>query len=281
MSETLEEKPQEQPRNAEPRGAAKPPLKAGGDLAAIIPQDLDEAWRLSCTFVKAGMVPKSYEGKTYEETVSKVMIGIMKSMEVGLKPITGLSSIMIVNNRPCLWGDGAIALVQNSGKLEWMKEWFEGTAGKPDWTAHCMMKRVGNEVAFHRTFSHAEADRAKLLGKVGPWMSYPQRMLQMRARSWTIRDGFSDVLCGLGIVEEVQDYPTDEKKPVDASFLDDDPVILPVGPQLIDGAPDHFERTAQEVSPCDVCGGTGSATWKDETGEGIGPCPVCKPSKAG
>ena len=31
-------------------------------------------------------------------------------------------------------------------------------------------------------------------------------MLQMRARAWAIRDLFADVMCGLGIVEEVADY---------------------------------------------------------------------------
>jgi hypothetical protein len=55
-------------------------------------------------------------------------------------------------------------------------------------------------------------------------MVYAQMMLPMRARSWAIRDGFSDVLRGLGIVEEIQNLPSEAKnKAVDSQFLDDDP----------------------------------------------------------
>src|ERR1700675_1915912 len=52
----------------------------------------------------------------------------------------------------------------------------------------------------------AMAEQARLTQKEGPWQSYPRRMLKMRARSWTIRDGFADVLRGLHIREEVDDF---------------------------------------------------------------------------
>jgi hypothetical protein len=52
----------------------------------------------------------------------------------------------------------------------------------------------------------AMAEQARLTRKEGPWRSYPQRMLKMRARSWTLRDGFADVLRGLHIREEVDDF---------------------------------------------------------------------------
>jgi hypothetical protein len=57
-----------------------------------------------------------------------------------------------------------------------------------------------------RTFSEADAKKAGLWGKSGPWAQYPARMLQMRARGWALRDAFPDALKGLGIREEVQDY---------------------------------------------------------------------------
>jgi hypothetical protein len=45
----------------------------------------------------------------------------------------------------------------------------------------------------------------------------------MRARAWVLRDGFSDVLSGLGIVEEIRDYEVQEarnRSAPDASALD-------------------------------------------------------------
>src|SRR5690606_6210149 len=56
------------------------------------------------------------------------------------------------------------------------------------------------------TFSVADAKKAGLWGKQGPWQQYPKRMLSMRARAFALRDGFADVLRGLGIAEEVQDH---------------------------------------------------------------------------
>lgn len=38
--------------------------------------------------------------------------------------------------------------------------------------------------------------------------TYPRRMLQMRARSFALRDAFPDVLKGLITIEEAQDIPT-------------------------------------------------------------------------
>jgi hypothetical protein len=38
------------------------------------------------------------------------------------------------------------------------------------------------------------------------WQKHPQRMLQMRARSYCLRDAYPDLLKGLGMVEEVQDH---------------------------------------------------------------------------
>ena len=50
--------------------------------------------------------------------------------------------------------------------------------------------------------------KAGLWGKAGPWSQYPKRMLQMRARSFALRDKFADALSGLLMAEEVQDYST-------------------------------------------------------------------------
>lgn len=223
-------------------------IEAGKPLAAIIPSNLDEAWRLSMAVVKAGLVPKGYDKQRDEDTASAVMIGIMKGMEVGLSPITALSSIAVINNRPSIWGDGAVALVQKSGKLEFMKEWVTGTPFKSDWTAHCIMKRRDQSEPYERSFSYAQAEKAGLTKKPGPWMGYPERMLQVRARAFCIRDGFADVLCGLSIAEEVNDMPVINQEKVDTSFLEDD---VNTEPQtvidVLDALPEVTEAPQKEI----------------------------------
>jgi hypothetical protein len=90
-------------------------VHAQREVMAIMPRDTDEAWKMAGAFVLAGMVPRSLEGKTPDETKAKVMLAICKGSEVGYAPVTAVSTIMVINNKACIYGDGATALVQNSG----------------------------------------------------------------------------------------------------------------------------------------------------------------------
>ena len=174
---------------------AKAPVKAGGKPAAFVPNTIDEAWRLSGALAASGMTPKAYGSDQ-----NKIMVGIMAGAEVGLTPFAALQSIAVIGNNPSLWGDGALALVQASGLLDDMEESDDGH------TATCRLNRKSRATPIIRTFSMDDAKKAGLSGKSGPWTQYPARMRQMRARAFALRDGFSDVLKGLHIAEEVRDY---------------------------------------------------------------------------
>jgi hypothetical protein len=94
---------------------------------------------------------------------------------------------------------------------EWYEEAGKRLARNPatftdSTTAVCRVQRSGYEPA-ETAFSVADAKRANLWGKSGPWTQYPARMLKHRARSFALRDQFGDALRGLRTVEEVQDDP--------------------------------------------------------------------------
>ena len=218
MTDTAE---QTETQNAVVPLKPKPELVAGNKVAPIVPRTVDEVARVANAVIFAGLAPSSYEGKTPDETRSKIMIGIMKGAEVGLPPITALSGIAIINNRPCIWGDAAVALVQQSGKVASTEVRWEGAPGEDERACTVSIYRVGQESPYVGRFSMADAKRARLLGK-GPWMSYPDRMLFNRARAYALRDGFADCLNGLAIAEEVQDLPA-APAPVNSSFLEDAP----------------------------------------------------------
>lgn len=178
-----------------------PALQAGGAVRAIVPHDFDSAWRIANAVVKAAMAPKGLD------TPEKAMVAIMHGLEVGLTPMAALQSIAVVNGRPTIWGDGAIGLVRGSGLLEWMDETFHGSKeGDDAFRAVCVVKRAGEPKPVQYAFSVADAKRAGLWGKQGPWQQYPKRMLQMRARAFALRDTFADVLRGLAIKEEAEDF---------------------------------------------------------------------------
>lgn len=113
-----------------------------------------------------------------------------------------MQNIAVINGRPSIWGDAMLALVKGSGLLEYIAETPTDT--------HCTVKikRV-NEPETTRSFSLEDAKKAGLLGKAGPWTQYPKRMMQMRARSWALRDAFPDVLKGIYSAEEARDMPAE------------------------------------------------------------------------
>lgn len=172
------------------------------NLPAIRPQSLSEVMEYAKMISKSEMMPKDYRNKP-----ENIVVAIQWGYEVGLNPIQALRNISIINGRPSIWGDAAIALVRASGLLEYCNESVENGVAK------CTVKRKG-EPEQTRTFSELEAKRAGLLNKQGPWSQYPQRMLQMRARGFALRDVFADVLNGIITAEEAQDTPADTQERV-------------------------------------------------------------------
>lgn len=221
---------------------AKPALTTGNHVAAMVPNSIESAWRLSEVIAASGMAPK-----TYGTDPNKIMVGMLAGMEIGLTPFAALQSIAVINGNPSLWGDGALALVLASNLVDDMDESDDGE------TATCIIKRIGRVTPIVRTFSMADAKRAGLAGKQGPWQTNPARMRQMRARGFAIRDGFPDVLKGLRIAEEVRDY---------ADFTDSTPrpatgAATPLtGAMLIEQASDDAtpNRPSDPVLPPVVAG---------------------------
>lgn len=97
--------------------------------------------------------------------------------------------------------------------------------------AVCVAVRQGASAVTAR-FSVADAKKAGLWGKQGPWQQYPARMLQLRARGFALRDAFPDVLRGIISAEEARDMPT-EATPYAGPTVDGvaEPVAQPEPPK--------------------------------------------------
>ena len=178
--------------------APKPPLAAGASLSAIIPTTIEETFRLAEAVHRSGLAPSTLK------TVEAITIAVMTGMEVGLKPMQALASIAVINGRATIWGDGLIAIVRDSPLCLWIQEEIFGEGD--EMFAVCTTHRRGEPQPVMRRFSVADAKRAGLWGKSGPWTQYPQRMLQMRSRAWCLRDVYPDVTRGMQVREEVEDY---------------------------------------------------------------------------
>lgn len=172
--------------------------------ASLAPQTWQEAQQFAQLLASSTMVPKDFQGKP-----GNIMVAVQWGAEVGLGPLQAVQNIAVINGRPSIWGDAALALVRGHPACAGVNE---GTEGEGD-ARHgfCEVTRRGEQPQ-RRTFSVADAKKAGLWGKAGPWQQYPDRMLQLRARGFAIRDVFPDALRGVITAEEAQDMPAEPRE---------------------------------------------------------------------
>lgn len=170
-------------------------------------QDIAGLWRIAKMIHVAKLFPKGLESP------EAICIAIAKGRSVGIiDPFQAVESIAVINGKACLYGDAPLAICrqnphwQERGFEEYFEQGGERIEGNPaTWTdettsAVCITQRRHGKPRVTR-FSVADAKRAKLWGKEGPWMMYPARMLMFRARGYNLRDNFGDSIKGLSIRE--------------------------------------------------------------------------------
>jgi len=175
----------------------------------LMPTDFDGIQRLAKFMHSTGMVPQNDRSPC---TLEQTILLVTKAFELGL-PFTAIASgMLIVRNKPAVWGDVMLALVQRSPEFVSIGERMEGD------DAVCVVTRMHKilDGTYERSgcevrFSIQDAKTAGLWGKSGPWTQYPKRMLKLRARAFALRDMFADLLNGMSMAEEVQDYPPDNR----------------------------------------------------------------------
>jgi hypothetical protein len=182
------------------------------EISTVQPRGLaldtfEDAFRFSKLVATSDFAPKDFRGKP-----ESCLLAIQHGAELGLSPMQSLQSIAVVNGRPSVYGDTALAVCKGSPVCEWVRETIEGEG--EHMVAVCQAKRRGDAQPVESRFGVAEAKKAGLWGKQGPWTQYPRRMLQMRARGFALRDAFPDVLRGLVTAEEAADYTHVEPEPV-------------------------------------------------------------------
>ena len=188
----------ETPKTVITTTAPKPLINYGAQGVKLA--SLEDAFRFANAIVASGFAPRGMEKP------EAVLVAIQLGAELGLTPMAALQNTAVINGRPAIYGDAALALVRASGLLESFNEEEVGEAGKDSFGIRVTAtRRDGSKGS--ETFTVADAKAAKLWGKSGPWTDYPRRMLKFRARGFVLRDVFGDVLKGLRTAEEVRDYP--------------------------------------------------------------------------
>jgi hypothetical protein len=214
---------------------ARPPaLMVGGNVNAIVPQSIEEIWRVSKMVVMAGLAPKALVGrKTGDDAVSAVAISIMAGAELGMPPMVSLRSFTVIGGRPALYGDGIINVTRRSKKAAYIRTGYDEVRG----IGWCEAKRSDTGETKREEFSIEDAKRAGLwderpfvkkqdwttkewsdVPNEAPWFRYPQRMQKWRAAGYCLRELFADVLGGITDEYEAREiageiYEPEQKAP--------------------------------------------------------------------
>jgi hypothetical protein len=165
----------------------------------LVLRSLDDMFRFAQYLAQTRLTPKGLD------TPSQILLAIQMGSELGLPPMASIQNIAVINGRPSIWGDAALAVcMEHPNYLDHDEDFDDATM-----TATCKVytKKRGMDRPITRTFSMSDAKTAQLQGKSGPWTQYPKRMLQLRARGFALRDAFPGALRGLLTTEEVRDLP--------------------------------------------------------------------------
>lgn len=223
-------------------GERRPAVPVAVAKQGVVLTSLDEMWRFASCVHASGMAPKNM-GK------EALVVAIQLGLELGLSPMSAIQNIGVINGKPGIYGDAALALVRDSRLCEFfwetesdskihalvegkmavavdsgdkktinqIREQISGLKASlktndKDFGFTTISKRTDSPTLVSR-FTVEEATTAGLWDKAGPWKQYPKRMLRFRSRGFNLRDNFADVLKGLRTAEEVQDIPCDEPAP--------------------------------------------------------------------
>jgi len=200
------------------------PILANGRGLAL--RSIDDMWRFACSVANSGLAPKSF---TRPE---QILIAIQSGAELGMPPMRSLQSFCVIKGQARLWGSAPLALVHQSGKMEYIIETIEGEGDNR--VAVCKTKRKDKPNEVETRFSVDDAKQANLWNNPDKptWKQYPERMLKYRARSFNLQDNFPECFGGSTIAEEYEgvDMPEqaltpdagsrEQRKQIDAEVKD-------------------------------------------------------------
>lgn len=177
-----------------------------GDLAGML--------EICDQISRTNFIPGQFRGKP-----SDVLVAIEMGQSIGLRPLVALQLISVINNKPALYGDGAIAVVKARGGRVFEQELRDPETGK-FLGVRCIARRAGHPDV-EQIFMLEDAQDAGLLDNLkstDPWKRYPRRMCRFRARGYALRDQFADWLHGVALTEDADSAEFIDLDPADWEF---------------------------------------------------------------
>jgi hypothetical protein len=140
----------------------------------------------------------------------QVVIAIQNCKSLGIDPMVGLKMMYVVHGKPAIFGDLPLSLIQSTGQLEEIEEfWVDDDGNKISvenknlkaipYAAICRIKRKGDPIVQEDYFTLDDMKLAQI--KSPTWNRYQRTMMRYRARTQAIKSKFADILNGIEIAE--------------------------------------------------------------------------------
>lgn len=196
---------------------------------------LESKLQLADQLLKQGMISSTFK------TPQQVLIGMEYCNALGVKEIVGLRQMYVIKGSPSLYGDGPLMLIQASGELESIKEFFidencqeicvsNKNLKASVYGAVTQVKRKGDSEIQEDHFTLDDLEKAQLhIGKYGEkdvWMKFKKNMMRYKARAMAVKSKFADLLNGINISEYNDHFSPDvpEVNNPDAKIIEADSI---------------------------------------------------------
>lgn len=161
---------------------------------------IDSQLAYASSLISKGLISSTFKSPGH------VVLAIQQCKVMGIDPIVGLAQSYVINGKVCFFGDLPLAVVQKSGHLEMIEEFFvddklekicfeNKNIKSLVYGAFCRVKRFGDVSIFESFFTVDEATHAGLF-KNATWNKYTKDMLMYRTRGRALRAKFPDCLAG-------------------------------------------------------------------------------------
>lgn len=180
------------------------------------PKTLEERIKVAELLAQAGMVKGG---------PAQAFAVIQMGAELGMGPMEAVRAIHLMQGKPTLDATAVAALVQRSGKYEYVID--QMTTEKCVITFY-RLHGSDRKVLGTSTFTIEDAKRAKLTGK-GTWAAYPDQMLRARALTKGARTFVPEVFGGPIYVPEELELASGSPAPV--APRQEQPPAAPEGPK--------------------------------------------------
>lgn len=177
------------------------------------------------------IAPVAQASRMFGVTIEQAAIVMLTGYELGLGLAAAFKFIHVIDGKPSLSPQGALALIQKSKELDGLK-----ITDGPDY-CECWMKRKSGFEYIAR-FTMDDANRAGLVKDKSGWSKYPSNMLRWRAIGYCADIVFPDITGGLDAPEELGAAVDQSGEPIKSNFEISKPPTVARQQEEKDNAPD-------------------------------------------